>query len=85
MTENERKIAEELYTPEFIEQREEWNGDVFSEAPAALQSIEVHGFMEAVKRLAWTFKKCFARNARITGSLTDAVFSAGDAMVMDFL
>lgn len=53
MTENERKIVEELnhplYTPEFIEQWEDWKGNVFSNAPAALQSM---GVIEAIKQIA---------------------------------
>lgn len=40
MTKDERKTVEELnhplYTPEFIEQWKDWEGNVFSNAPAAL-------------------------------------------------
>ena len=56
MTEIERKIVEELnhplYTPEFIERWEGWVGNVFTNAPAALQSMGVCGFMKAIKQIA---------------------------------
>lgn len=55
MTEPEKEIVERLnhplYTTKFIGEWENWDGNVFSNAPAALQSMGVCGFMEAVRQM----------------------------------